>query len=456
MDRDFLLTSESAKRLYGEIKDMPIYDYHCHLSPKEIYEDKPCADIGELWLSGDHYKWRIMRAAGVPEELVTGGASYKDKFIAYAKACESAAGSPLYTWNKMELSIFFGIDDELNGNNAAEIYDRANAYLKANRVSPRTLIKNSGVKFVGTTDDICDDLEWHEKIKADESFDVRVSPSFRCDRLLLIRADGYADYIKKLAGVCGGGINTLTELLEATERRLEFFAEHGCACTDMGIPGFPTRISTEHEAAVTFRKALLGEDITDVEYSGFLGFMFVFLGRLYKKHSLVMQMHIAVARNVNRNLFAAKGPDSGGDCIGDLISTSDIARVFNEISEDGEMPRTIIYSLEPSMTEALVSLAGSFRNVTVGAAWWFNDHKRGIKHVMECIAESGYLGSFTGMLTDSRSFLSYARHDYFRRILASYLAELVDNGEFPLENAEVIAEKIAYKNTKEMIERAGK
>ena len=456
MDRDFLLTSETAKHLYREIKDMPIYDYHCHLSPKEIYEDKPCTDIGELWLSGDHYKWRVMRAAGVPEELITGGASYKDKFIAYAKACELAAGSPLYTWNRMELSIFFGIDDTLRGDNAAEIYGRANAYLRENRVSPRTLIKNSNVKFVGTTDDICDDLEWHEKIKADESFDVRVSPSFRCDRLLLIRADGYADYIKKLAQVCGGEINTLSDLLEAAEKRLEFFVSHGCACTDMGIPDFPNRIATEHEATVTFRKALLGEEITDSEYSGFLGFMFVFLGRIYKKHSLVMQLHIAVARNVNRNLFAAKGPDTGGDCIGDAISTSDIARVFNEICEGGEMPRTIIYSLEPSMTEALVSLAGSFRNVTVGAAWWFNDHKRGIKHVMECISESGYLGSFTGMLTDSRSFLSYARHDYFRRILASYLAELVDNGEYPLENAEVIAERIAYKNTKEMIEEAGR
>jgi len=451
MNKDLLLTNACARRLYARVCALPIYDYHCHLSPKEICEDKPCNDIGELWLSGDHYKWRIMRAAGIDEYYVTGGATYKEKFIKYAQACEFAAGSPLYTWNEMELSLIFGINEPLTPSSAERIYELANRKIRESAMSPRSLIKRFNVKFIGTTDDATDSLEWHEKISADRTIDTVVSPSFRCDKLLLIRADGYSDYIKRLGVASKMSINCFDDLLAAVENRLDHFVAHGCRSTDVGIPEFPTRIADKKEAGETFAKALIGEPLTDTEYSGFLGFMFVALGRLYKERGLVMQLHIAVARNVNRALYDECGPDSGGDCIGERVPVADIARVFNAIADGGDMPSIVIYSLDPSTTEALVSLAGSFRGVRVGAAWWFNDHKRGIRRVLECVAESGYLGSFAGMLTDSRSFLSYARHDYFRRILCSYLGELVESGEYPEESAERLAGRLCAGNTAKML-----
>lgn len=447
MKKDLLLTNGSAAALYDKIKGLPIYDYHCHLSPKEICEDRPCTDIGELWLSGDHYKWRLMRAAGVDEYYITGGASYREKFIKYAGACELAAGSPLYTWNEMELSLIFGIEDRLSAANAPEIYERANEYLRANEISPRKLIKRFDVRFIGTTDDVAEPLDWHGKIAADKSFDTAVSPSFRCDKLLLINADGYRDYIAKLAGVCGMKIESLADMLRALEDRMRYFADHGCKLSDMGIPDFPSRVSTPDEASATFKKAISGEAISGSEYSGFLGFMFVYLGRMYKKYGIVMQLHLAVARNINDSLYKLCGPDSGGDCIGDRIPVRDIARIFNAIADGGDMPQTIIYTLEPSMTELFAAIAGSFRNVRLGAAWWFCDHKHGIRKVLETVSDVGYPGTFAGMLTDSRSFLSYARHDYFRRILCSYLGELVESGEYPAENAEKLAAALSSGNT---------
>ena len=449
--KDLLLTNETAKRLYDGVKALPIYDYHCHLSPKEIYEDKPCTDIGELWLSGDHYKWRLMRAAGIDEYYITGGAGYREKFIKYAEACELAAGSPLYAWNEMELYLIFGIEEPLTARNAKDIYARANDFLKENAISPRKLIKKFDVRFIGTTDDVAEPLTWHEKIAADSSFDAKVSPSFRCDRLLLLKAPGYREYIGKLANTCGKEINTLEELLGAIDDRIEYFAAHGCRMSDAGIPDFPSRIAEAPEAGATFEKAMRGEPISWFEYSGFLGFMFVYLGRAYKAHGFVMQLHLAVARNINDSLYKLCGPDSGGDCIGDRISVRDIAMIFNAIADGGDMPQTVIYTLEPSMTGLFAAIAGSFRNVRLGAAWWFCDHKRGIRRVLETVSETGYLGSFAGMLTDSRSFLSYARHDYFRRILCSYLGELVESGEYPEESAAILAEALSCGNTARLV-----
>lgn len=453
MNKNFLLKNETAVRLYEKVGSLPIYDYHCHLSPEEIYKDEPCTDIGKLWLSGDHYKWRLMRQAGVEEKYVTGAASYREKFIKYAESACFAAGSPLFTWNMMELDKYFNISDTLTSENAGGIYDRANEYIKATKMSPRKLIKNSGVSFIATTDDITDDLAWHEKIAADPAFDVIVTPSFRCDKLLLINAAGYTDYIKKLSKVCGFEIQSIKDLCRAIDIRLEYFIAHGCIFTDLGIADFPDRIGTEDEANTAFSAVLSGKVPARELYMAFLGYMMTYLGKAYQKTDRVMQLHLAVKRNANENLSALCGADCGSDCIGEVISQDHIINLFNAIAKDGEMPRTILYTLNPAMNASLVSLAGSFRNVSVGAAWWFNDHKRGIDDLMRAIAEMGNFGEFTGMLTDSRSFLSYARHDYFRRILCSLIGEWVENGEYPASLALPLAEKICCKNIADIINR---
>ena len=453
MNENFLLSNESAKRLYDKVKDLPIYDYHCHLNPEEIYKDELCSDIGYLWLSGDHYKWRMMRAAGVDEEYVTGKASYRDKFVKYGESSAYAAGSPLFHWNTMELDKYFGISDFLTGDNAEDIYERANKAIADKRLSPVKLIKDSGVRFIATTDDIADSLEWHEKIAADSSFDVCVTPSFRCDKLLLILADGYLDYVKRLSGVCGFEIDGIDSLCKAIDIRLDYFIERGCIFTDLGIPDFPHRIGSREEADKAFRAVLAGNAPDRDSYLAFLGYMMVYLGRLYYKKGRVMQLHLAVMRNANARLSAACGADCGSDCIGEVIPQRHIIDLFNAISRDGEMPRTIVYTLNPAMTDSLISLVGSFRNVSFGAAWWFNDHKRGIADVIKSVADIGYLGSFTGMLTDSRSFLSYARHDYFRRILCSVIGEWVEAGEYPEDLAEKLVERICCTNIKQIIEK---
>ena len=453
MKSDYMLGSETAKKLYENIKDLPIYDYHCHLVPEEIYKDEPCSDIGKLWLGGDHYKWRMMRAAGVDEEYVTGGAPFSEKFVKYAESSAYGAGSPLFHWNTMELEKYFGISDFLTGENAAEVYERANKAIKDKGLSPRKLIKDSGVRFIATTDDIADSLEWHEKIAADKDFDVRVTPSFRCDKLLLILADGYKEYIARLSDICSFEICDIDTLCKAIDQRLDYFISKGCIFTDLGIPDFPNRIAEKCEADTTFKKVLAGETPSRDEYLAFLGYMMVHLGRLYYKTGRVMQLHLAVMRNANAQLSARCGADCGSDCIGEVIPQTHIINLFNAISEAGGMPRTIVYTLNPSMTESLISLSFSFRNVSFGAAWWFNDHKEGIEQVIRSVANVGYLGSFTGMLTDSRSFLSYARHDYFRRILCTVIAQWVDAGEYPASLAEKLLEKICCGNIKQIIDK---
>ncbi len=451
-----MLGNDCAKKLYDAVKDLPIYDYHCHLSPEEIYKDEPCTDIGKLWLGGDHYKWRIMRAAGVEENYVTGDADFREKFIKYGESVGYAAGSPLFHWNTMELDKYFGISDFLTGENAAEIYENANKAIRERALSPRKLIKDSGVKFIATTDDIADSLEWHEKIAADPTFDVKVTPSFRCDKLLLILANGYTDYLKTLSGICNIDICGVDSLCKAIEQRLDYFIERGCIFTDLGIPDFPHRIAEHDEADATLKAVIKGEAIDRDSYLAFLGYMLVFLGKLYYKTGRVMQLHLAVYRSANENLSALCGADCGSDCIGDVIQQKHIIALFNEIAKDGGMPRTIIYTLTPAMTDSLISLAGSFRNVSFGAAWWFCDHKRGITDVINSVADTGYLGTFTGMLTDSRSFLSYARHDYFRRILCTVVGAWVEDNEYPEYMAEKLLRRICCDNIKAIIDNAAK
>lgn len=453
MTDKYLLKTADAREIYSKTKNLPIIDYHCHLSPKEIYEDKPFDNIGEMWLGGDHYKWRLMRTAGIDEKYITGNTDWREKFIKYAAALELAAGNPLYHWSHMELSMFFDIDKPLKSDNAAEIYDEANAFIVKNKLSPRKLIEQSKVETLCTTDDIIDTLEYHKKIREDKSFKTRVLPSFRTDNLLLVRRTGYPHYIKKLAEVSGTEITDLEGLKAAVIKRLDFFCLNGCRFTDVGIPYFPDRIADEPSADDTFKKALAGAEISDAEYLGFIGNMYLFLAAEYKKRNLVMQMHLAVYRNANSNLFAALGADCGVDCVGDEISGTALIHMLGAINKNSGMPQTVIYTLNSANAAQIASVAGAFPNVRCGAAWWFCDHKRGIREEMEIIAENSALGSFLGMLTDSRSFLSYARHDYFRRIAADILGEWVNGGEYDKESAVRLAEKISYYNIKELTEQ---
>jgi len=451
MNKTYLLNSKSGQQIYESVRDLPIIDYHCHLSPKEIYEDKPFNNIGEMWLGGDHYKWRLMRAFGIDEEYITGKADWHEKFLKYAETISLAAGNPLYHWTEMELNMFFGIEEHLCPENAEEIWNKANAIIKEKQLSPRKLIKSSNVEYIATTDDIADSLEYHEKL-AKEGCEVKVAPSYRTDNLLQIRRTGYADYIAKLSDVCKYPINNLETLKKAATERLDFFKAHGCKMTDVGIPDFPDRIWDDIDADKVFTAALKGKMVSDDDYKGFLGNMYRFFGKEYQSRGLIMQWHLAVWRNANSTLFKKLGADCGGDCMGDDIAVSSIIRMLDAIESDSGLPKTILYSLKPNLNAQLCSAGGSFRNVVCGAAWWFCDHKRGIEDQIETIAETGHLASFLGMLTDSRSFLSYARHDYFRRILCEKIGKFVDDGEFDGKQAEKLAIMISYSNIKSLVE----
>jgi len=451
VDEKYLLNNTTAENLYKKTKNLPIIDYHCHLSPKEIFEDKPFDNIGEIWLSGDHYKWRLMRTAGIEEEYTTGSVSYKDKFVKYCEALEFSAGNPLYHWSHMELSQFFDIDLPITSSNAEVIWEKANEYIKKTEMSPRKLISKSNVEIICTTDDIIDDLSWHKKIAEDKTFNTKVLPSFRTDNLLLIKREGYTEYINQLSEVSGVEITDFNTLKIAVSNRLDFFCLNGCRCTDLGIPLFPNRIAEDSECDDTFKAVLNGSKITDNEYNGFVGNMYVFLNGLYKDKNLISQWHLAVVRNSNSVLAESLGADCGVDCVGNVIDGNSLIMLLDAINKNSGLPKTVIYSLNESNIAQIASIAGAFPNVKCGAAWWFCDHKRGIEDEIKVIAENGSLGEFYGMLTDSRSFLSYARHDYFRRILCNIIGNWVEKGEFAEETAEKLVSKICYENIKKAI-----
>lgn len=449
-DRMFL-TTPAAVRLYDGVKELPIVDYHCHLSPAEIAADRPFETIGELWLGGDHYKWRLMREAGIEERLITGDAPWREKFIAFASALEKAPGSPLYHWAAMELARYFGITTPLSAATAAEIYEAANRVIREEKLSPVALLKRERVEAVCTTDDPADPLTYHEQIAASDC-PVRVLPSFRTDRLLQFARPAYTAYLERFGAAAGVEITDLGSLKEAILRRLDDFTAHGCRFTDVGIPDFPDRVAPESEADRTFGRILAGQTVPPEAAHGLLGYLYRFLGSAYRERNLVMQWHLSVIRNANTALFEAQGPDRGGDCVGDPVPGADIVRMLDAIEQNGGLPETILYTLNESNAAQIASIAGSFRRVRSGAAWWFCDHKRGIERQLSVIAENSPLGCFAGMLTDSRSFLSYARHDYFRRILCDFLGKAVEAGEFPEESAAAAARAVSYENASALIQ----
>ena len=454
MDKDFLLSSDTARHLYHEYAaDLPIIDYHCHLDPKEIFEDRQFENIAQVWLGGDHYKWRLMRSAGVEERYITGDASDREKFQKWAETMGLAVGNPLHHWSHLELKNYFGYEGALNGDTAEEVWQLCNEKLKT--LSARRLIVNSRVKALCTTDDPADSLEWHRKIAADESFGVKVLPSFRPDKALGIEKADYLDYLKRL-----GEITSFAQLSQVLKERLAFFVSLGCRVSDHGMESVPYAPATKDEVEAIFRRRRNGEIPTLQEQKQFKTALLLELGREYHRLGVVMQLHFGVIRDNSHRVFRALGPDAGIDSIGDQPSIKELAAFLGALDDTDELPRTILYSLNPNDNAALVTVMGAFQTgeavgkLQHGSAWWFNDHKQGMIEQLTTLAADGYLAGFVGMLTDSRSFLSYARHEYFRRILCELIGSWVENGEYPNDEKALrtIVEGICVRNAERFFE----
>ncbi len=466
MDKDFLLETETAKHLFHDFAEkLPLVDYHCHLNPREIFEDKRFRDMTELWLggenpdgtfAGDHYKWRVMRSAGVEECYITGNKPPYERFLKFAQALEMAIGNPMYHWCHLELQQFFGITEPLTEESAPRIWEACNDKLQnVPEFSARRLIRKANVAFIGTTDDPIDDLQWHEKIAADPTISVVVGPSYRPDKAVNIHKAGWKEYIAQLAASVGKtSLSTMTEVLDALTERLEYFHARGCKASDHGLDYVPYQNYTVEQADAVYQKALGGEALTAEEVEGFQTVILLHLGKAYARLNIAMQLHYSCLRNNNQRIFKAQGPDTGVDAIAQNTCGGNISRLLSDLDEAGACPKTILYSLNPADNAQLGTLIGCFQDATVpgkiqhGSAWWFNDNKVGMTDQMISLGNLGLLGNFVGMLTDSRSFLSYARHDYFRRILCNLVGSWVENGEYPNIDSSLkkIIEGVSYRN----------
>ena len=450
---DYLLRSDTAKKLYGYAREMPIIDYHCHLSPKEICEDRHFENITDLWLRGDHYKWRLMRAYGIDEKYITGDGSDYGKFSSWMKTLSLAIGSPLYEWSHLEMKQYFGFDGVLDENSIDEVWDLANEKLKT--LSARELIRSSNVEAVCTTDDPIDDLRYHRTM-ADEDMGFRVYPAWRPDRILNTEKRDWADYLRVLEAVSGVSADSYEALKDALKKRMVFFHENGCRIADHGLARVPYLPLSGREVNEIFLRRKAGENLTAREAEGFRCTLLLDLFREYAALGWAAQLHYGVKRDNSSYLLKTVGGDAGGDNIGDSASVGDLADFLDALDREGNLPKTVIYSLDPNDNTAIDTVAASFQRGPVtnriqhGSAWWFNDNYDGMRDQLRSLAAQGYLAGFVGMLTDSRSFISYTRHDYFRRVLCGFLAELVDAGRYPDEDEKLrkITEDICYHNAK--------
>ena len=458
MDKDFLLSNKTARKLYHEYAEkMPIVDYHCHLSPQEIYEDKKYENITQVWLYGDHYKWRAMRSAGLDEKFMTGSASDREKFDAWAKVMPLCIGNPLYHWTHLELQRFFGINTPLNEKTADAIWKKTSEKLK--NMSARKLIESSNVEVVCTTDDPADTLEYHIMLAKDTSFKTRVLPTYRPDKAVNITAPDFALYIKKLAGASGVDINTVDDVIEALLKRVDFFAQVGGKISDHAFVYVPFEKATDEEIDAIFARAMAGEDITEQEGDCYKTKIMLALGKKFHELGWTMQLHIGAQRNNNSRMFEKLGPDTGFDSIADEKIAAKLAQFLDALDKDGNLPKTILYTLNPVHNFVIGTMLGNFQiseapsKIQFGTAWWFVDHKDGMEEQMRHLASLGLLSKFVGMLTDSRSFLSYPRHEYFRRIMCNLIGKWVENGEYPEDwtALEEIVKGISYNNAKKYL-----
>lgn len=457
MNADFLLKTETARKLYHEYAEhMPIIDYHCHINPQEIYEDRRYQSITQVWLGGDHYKWRAMRSCGVAEKYITGDATPAEKFQKWAECMPSLIGNPLYHWTHLELQRYFGITQPLNGDNAMEIYEKCNAILAQPEMSVRGIIRKSNVKLICTTDDPVDDLRWHEKLAADPTAPAVVLPAFRPDKAMRADKPTFPAYVAQLEKVVGFAINTAADMRRALANRIAYFNHHRCRVADHALDyGFCVEAS-EAQLDDILARAKSGSAITWNEQLAYHTAMLIAVGKEYSRLNWVSQFHFACLRDNSAKMFAKLGPDTGYDCINDQPNAAGLARLLSKLEAEGALPKTILYSLNPADNGTIGSLIGAFQTdasipgkVQQGSAWWFNDHKPGMEAQMVSLMSLGAMGTFNGMLTDSRSFLSYTRHEYFRRILCNLFGQLVEDGEYPddMKTLGRMVENISYCNT---------
>ncbi|VTS30972.1 glucuronate isomerase [Streptococcus pseudoporcinus] len=455
-DDKFMLKNEAAENLYSQIKDQPIFDYHCHLDPKEIFEDKVYDNIVDLWLGGDHYKWRLMRANGVSEEDITGSASKLAKFKAFARTIERAYGNPVYHWSAMELKNIFGISEPLTQANAEQMYHQLNEYLVRHQISPRKLIADSKVTFIGTTDNPLDDLKWHQKLADDETFSTVVAPTFRPDQAFIEHGQ-FSSFIEDLGQLTGKTITDFQTFVSALEDRVAYFADHGCKASDISFTEIVFESAEESELDCLLQKGIQNQQVSQHAIRQWQTAVFSELCRLYKAYGFVTQVHFGALRNNHSVLYHKLGTDIGIDSMGDQTALAvNMNRLLDHLSVTDRLPKMIWYNLNPSYNITVANTLANFQDneagiksyLQFGAGWWFADTKIGMISQMDALAEQGMLANFVGMLTDSRSFLSYQRHDYFRRILASYIGQWISQGEVP-EDYEALGQMvqdIAYNN----------
>ena len=454
MDKDFLLSTEMSQTLYHQFaENMPILDYHCHINPQEIYEDRKFENITQVWLGGDHYKWRQMRSNGVDEKYITGDGSDREKFQAWAETMPKLIGNPLYHWSHLELRRYFGYEGYLNGDTAEEVWNLCNAKLQEDSMTVRNIIKQSGVTLICTTDDPVDSLEWHKKIAEDPTFDVQVLPAWRPDKAMNVEKPTYGEYIAQLSKVSGVEVKDFASLKEALKNRMAFFASMGCCVSDHALEYVMYAPASDAEVDAILQKGLSGEAISKEEELKYKTAYMLFVAREYVKLGWVMQIHYGCKRDNNAYMFEQLGPDTGYDCINNYAPSAQMADFLNALSATNDIPKTILYSLNPNDNASIGSIIGCFQGdipgkIQQGSAWWFNDHKIGMTEQITSLANLGCLGNFVGMLTDSRSFLSYTRHEYFRRILCDIFGTWVENGEYPVDMKalEELVKGICYNN----------
>ncbi|ADL51988.1 glucuronate isomerase [Clostridium cellulovorans] len=455
MGEDFLLSTETAKTLYNEYaKDMPIFDYHCHLIPEQIATDKKYNNITEIWLYGDHYKWRAMRSYGVDEKYITGDASDFQKFKAFASVMPYLIGNPIYHWSHLELRRYFGVTEVLSEKNAEEIWNKCNEVIKSSGFSAKSIIMNSNVKYIGTTDDPADSLEFHQEIASDKNFTCEVRPSWRPDKAVKIGNQDFAEYIKLLGATENTTITSYAKLLDVLKKRLKFFVENGCTITDHAMDRVYFRETTEEEVDSIFKKALAGQALSQEAIEKYVTLTMIKLSEMYHELGMILQLHIGALRNNNSRMFKKLGPDIGFDSIDDGEIAQPLSKLLDALESQDKLPKTILYCLNPKDNEVLATMLGNFQGggiaskIQFGSGWWFLDQKDGMIKQLTALSQLGLVSKFVGMLTDSRSFLSYTRHEYFRRILCNYLGELVENGEYPadMEVLGQVVRDICYNN----------
>lgn len=455
MDKDFLLDTDAAKKLFHEFaENMPICDYHCHLNPKEIFENKSPESITELWLSGDHYKWRAMRSCGVEEKYCTGDATDREKFQKFAYTLQYCIGNPLYHWAHIELQRYFGIDTPLNAKTADDIFDRANDAIRNGDFRPQSLIMKSNVKVVCTTDDPVDDLKYHKLLKDVQGFDCKVLPSFRPDKALNAHLDGFADYINTLAKAADVEIKSYKDVITALLKRADYFDSVGCRVSDQAFDYPPYAVAADDEIDEIFSRAMNGEKITLAECDKYRTPILLALGEKYHELGWAMEIHIGAMRNNNTLMFNKIGADTGFDSVGDCEIAQPLSRFLDALNIEDKLPKTILFNLNDKDNTVLGTMLGNFQSadaeskIQFGPAWWFLDTMDGMTNQMKTLGNLGVLGKFVGMETDSRSFTSYGRHEYFRRIMCALLGRWVEDGWYAYDEdiLKEIIQGICYNN----------